>query len=182
MCDSFADLWRLSTPCNPISSQTLGATNPQPSIPKRQQDACSILSASQPSSHTQSPKVVSPTTQSRHPAPPGVPRNDALGDLSSGSLADGRNHATTNMTIAERAAAAQKAKLQQVRAHHTVSTPLPSAWDGLDNIVQSSMTGPPPSRSAQEDFDFSAFASSTASTSKSPIGGDDWGLSDFIAP
>jgi len=110
------------------------------------------------------------------------PRNDAFGDLFSGSLADRRIHATTNMTIAERAAAAQKAKLQQARTHHTVSTPLPSAWDGLDTLAQSSTTGPPPSGSAQDDFYFSAFASSTTSTSKSPSGGDDWGLSDFVAP
>ena len=105
-----------------------------------------------------------------------------FGNLFSGSLADRSNHATANMTIVERAAAAQKAKLQQVRTHHTVSTPLPSAWDGLDTLAQSSTTGPPPSRSAQDDFDFSAFASSTTSTSKAPLGGDDWGLSDFVAP
>jgi len=110
MSDSFTDLWRSSTPSNHISSQTLGATKPQSSIPKRRQDAFSILSASQPASRTQSPKVASTTTQSRNAAPPGVPRNDAFDDLFSGSLADRRNHATTNMTIAERAAAAQKAK------------------------------------------------------------------------
>jgi len=86
------------------------------------------------------------------------------------------------MTIAERAAAAQKAKLQQVRTHHTLRTPLPSAWDGLDTLAQSSTTGPPLSRSAQDDFDFSTFASSTTSTSKSPLGGDDLGLSDFVTP
>ena len=59
---------------------------------------------------------------------------------------------------------------------------MPCAWDGLDTFAQSSTTGPPPSRSAQDDLYFSAFASSTTSTSKLPLGGDDWGLSDFVAP
>jgi hypothetical protein len=43
--------------------------------------------------------------------------------------------ATANMTIAERAAAAQKAKLQQAWAQHTISAPLPSAWDDLDTLA-----------------------------------------------
>ncbi|OAX41411.1 hypothetical protein K503DRAFT_685508 [Rhizopogon vinicolor AM-OR11-026] len=181
MSDSFADLWSSSAPPNSTSSQTLGATKPQPSIPKRQQDAFSILSASQSTSRTHSPKVTSPVTQSRNAAPPSAPRNDAFSDLFSGSLADGRGNA--NMTIAERAAAAQKAKLQQARSHHTISAPLPSAWDGLDTLAQSSTTSrPPPSHSAQDDFDFSAFSSSTTSAPKLPVGGDDWGLSDFAAP
>jgi hypothetical protein len=48
--------------------------------------------------------------------------------------------ATANMTIAERAAAAQKAKLQQAWAQHTISAPLPSAWDGLNTLAQSLTT------------------------------------------
>jgi hypothetical protein len=101
-------------------------------------DTFSILSASQPTSRTHSPKVTNPAIQSRNAVPPGAPRNDTFSDLSSGSLAG--NHATANMTIAERAAAAQKAKLQQARAQHTTSAPLPSAWDGLDTLAQSSTT------------------------------------------
>lgn len=180
MSDSFADLWSSS---NSTSPQTLGAVKPQASIPKRQQDAFSILSASQPASRPHSKKVTnSPATQSRNAVPPG-PRNDAFSDLFSGSPADERNHATANMTIAERAAAAQKAKLQQARAHNAISAPLPSAWDGLDTLAQSSTTlRPQSSRSAEDDFDFSAFTSPTTSGSKSPAGGDDWGLSDFAAP
>jgi len=86
------------------------------------------------------------------------------------------------MTIAERTAAAQKTKLQQLQSHHTISAPLPSAWDGLDTLAQSSTTSlPPPSHSAQDDFDFSAFTSPTTSTSKSPAIHDDLELSAFAA-
>ncbi|KAG0691905.1 hypothetical protein DFH29DRAFT_974245 [Suillus ampliporus] len=183
MSDSFADLWSSSAQSNPTSPQILGAAKPRPPIPQRPQDAFSILSASQPTSRRHSPQVTS-TTQPRNPVPAGGPRNgDAFSSLFSGSLADGRNNATANMTMAERAAAAQKAKLQQGQAPPTVTAPLPSAWDGLDSLVQPSATSrPSPSRSPQDNFDFSAFASSSTTAAKSPVGHDDWGISDFIAP
>ncbi|KAG1727806.1 hypothetical protein EDB19DRAFT_174294 [Suillus lakei] len=113
MSDSFADLWSSSAQSNPTSPQILGAAKPRPSIPQRSQDAFSMLSASQPTSRTHSPQVTGTTTQPRNPVPAGGPRNgDAFSSLFSGSLADGRNNNASNMTMAERAAAAQRAKLQ----------------------------------------------------------------------
>jgi hypothetical protein len=55
-------------------------------------DTFSILSASQPTSRTHSPKVTNPAIQSRNAVPPGAPRNDTFSDLFSGSLAG--NHAS----------------------------------------------------------------------------------------
>lgn len=184
MSDSFADLWSSSAPSNPTSSQILGAAKQRTTIPQRSQDAFSILSASQPTSRTHSPQVTGPTTQPRNPVPAGGARNvDAFSSLISGSLVDGRNNNTANMTMAERAAAAQRAKLQQAQAPPKVTAPLPSAWDGLDSLArQSTPSRPSPSRSPQVDFDFSAFASSSTTAVKSPVGDDDWSSSDFTAP
>lgn len=184
MSDSFADLWSSSTPSNSTSPQILGATKPRQTIPHRSQDAFSILSASQPTSRTHSPQVTGPTTQPRNPVPAGGSRNgDAFSSLFSGSLADGKNNKTANMTMAERAAAAQKAKLQQTLAPPKVTAPLPSAWDGLDSLARPSATSrPSPSRSPQVDFDFSAFASSSSTVVKSPVEDDDWGVPDSTIP
>ncbi|KAG1818543.1 uncharacterized protein BJ212DRAFT_1446402 [Suillus subaureus] len=184
MSDSFADLWSSSAPSNPTSPQILGAAKQRATIPQRSQDAFSILSASQPTSRTHSPQVTGSTTQPRNPAPAGGARNaDAFSSLFSGSLADGRNNNTVNMTMAERAAAAQRAKLQQAQAPSRVTVPLPSAWDGLDSLArQSTPSHPSPSPSPQADFNFSALASSSTTTVKSPVGGDDWRSSGSTAP
>lgn len=182
MSDSFADLWTSSAPSNSKSPQMLGAAKQQTTIPQRSQDAFSVLSASQPTSRTHSPQVTGPITQPRNPVPAGGARHlDAFSGLFSGSLADGRNNNVANMTMAERAAVAQRAKLQQAQAPPRVTAPLPSAWDGLDSLVrQSTPSHPSPSHSPQIDFDFSAFASSTT-TVKSPVGDDDRNLSDSTA-
>lgn len=184
MSDSFADLWSSSAPSNPTSPQILGAAKQRTTIPQRSQDAFSILSASQPTSRTHSPQVTGSTTHSRNPVPAGRARNgDAFSSLFSGSLADGRNNNTVNMTMAERAAAAQRAKLQQAQAPSRVTAPLPSAWDGLDSLArQSTPSHSSPSPSPQADFDFSVFASSSTTTVKSPVGDDDWRSSDSTAP
>lgn len=184
MSDSFADLWSSSAPSNPTSPQILGAAKQRTTIPQRSQDTFSILSASQSASRTHSPHVTGPTTQPRNPVPAGGARNvDAFSSLFSGSLADGKNNNTANMTIAERAAAAQRAKLQQAQAPPRTTAPLPSAWDGLDSLArQSAPSHPSPSRSPQVDFDFSAFASSSATIVKSPVGDNDWPLPDSTAP
>lgn len=184
MSDSFADLWSSSAPSNPTSPQILGAAKQRTTIPQRSQDAFSILSASQPTSRTHSPQVTGSTTHSRNPVPAGRARNgDAFSSLFSGSLADGRNNNTVNMTMAERAAAAQRAKLQQAQAPSRVTAPLPSAWDGLDSLArQSTPSHSSPSPSPQADFDFSVFASSSTTTVKLPVGDDDWRSSDSTAP
>jgi hypothetical protein len=116
--------------------------------------------------------------------PAGGARNvDAFSGLFSGSLADGRNNNTANMTMAERAAAAQRAKLQQAQAPSRVTAPLPSAWDGLDSLArQPTPSQHSPSPSPQADFDFSVFASSSATTVKSPMGDDDSSSSNLTAP
>ncbi|KAG2147452.1 uncharacterized protein EDB93DRAFT_1282152 [Suillus bovinus] len=184
MSDSFADLWSSSVPSNPTSPQVLGAAKQRTAVPQRSQDTFSLLSASQPTSRTHSPQVAGPTTRSRNPVPVGGARNvDAFSSLFSGSLADGRDNNTTNMTMAERAAAAQRAKLQPAQAPPRVTAPLPSAWDGLDSLArQATPSHPSPSRSPQVDLDFSAFASSSTTTVKSPVGYDGWSSHDSTAP
>lgn len=184
MSDSFADLWSSSAPSNRTSPQILGAVKQRPTIPQRSQDAFSILSASLPTSRTHSPQITGPTTQPRNPAPACGARNvDAFSSLFSGSSADGRNSNTANMSMAERAAAAQRAKLQQAQAPPRVTAALPSAWDGLDSLArQSTPSHSSPSRSPQVDFDFTAFASPPDTALKSPVGDDDWSPSDSTTP
>lgn len=184
MSDSFADLWSSSAPSNSTSPQILAASKQRPTIPQRSQDAFSILSASQPTSRKHSPQVTGLTTQPRNPAPACGARNlDAFSSLFSGSLADGGINNTANLTMAERAAAAQRAKLHQVQAPPMVTAPLPSAWDGLDSLArQSTPSRSSPSRSPQVDFEFSALASTSNTAVKSPVGDDDWSSSDSIAP
>ena len=115
MSDSFADLWASSAPTKPTPQQpqkTIGSSAP----PRRQQnDAFSILSASQPSSRYV-PNNQPGDRQGRQPQPASR-GGDAFSDLFTSSL-DGtpanRNPDRANLTMAERTVLAQKAKVRKI--------------------------------------------------------------------
>lgn len=200
MSDSFADLWASSAPTTYTPQQPqkkAGSTVP----PRRQQyDTFSILSASQPSSRPVANNQLS-DRQTRQPQP-AAQGGDAFSDLFTSSL-DGtpasRNPDRANMTMAERAALAQKAKVvtQNSAASAQIqpaSSPA-SLWDGLDALARPTTASPRPPASTQghvavrDTFDFefdSAPADGAAPTTSPPdntsIENDDWGLSDFTSP
>ncbi|KAF9222857.1 hypothetical protein BS17DRAFT_818174 [Gyrodon lividus] len=195
MVDSFADLWASSAPTKPIQPpQKLGAAPPtQQSItsyPRRpQQDAFSILSATQSSTtRTLSPQIAN-QTQPQQSSTQALLKssNAAAGDAFSGLFiaSTGSSLASTgSMTMAERAALAQKAKAQKSYSVKSGSSaPTSSAWAGLDALAQP--TSNVAASSTTDDFDF-AF-DSVPTTSNSPlnnnsINNDDWGLSEFSSP
>ena len=196
MSDSFADLWASSAPTTYTPQQPqnkAGATVP----PRRQQyDTFSILSASQPSSRPVANNQLS-DRQTRQPQP-AAQGGDAFSDLFTPSLdgtAASRNPDRVNMTMAERAALAQKAKVAQNNAASPLVQPVSSPaslWDGLDTLARPTTASPRPPASVQGnvvvDFDFDsvpadrAVPSTTSPPNNASIEDDDWGLSDFTSP
>ena len=199
MSDSFADLWASSAPPKPTPQQQqnkIGAAAP----PRRQQyDAFSILSAAQPSSKPVPNNQLS-DRQGQQPKP--ISRGgDAFSGLFTSSL-DGttasRNPDRVNMTMAERAVLAQKAKFAQHNgaSSRIESTPASSLWDGLDALARPTTASPRPPASiqgntmAKDSFDFGfdsvSGAKDVPSTTSPPnnalIENDDWGLSEFSSP
>ncbi|KAG6370522.1 hypothetical protein JVT61DRAFT_11303 [Boletus reticuloceps] len=193
MSDSFADLWASSVPTKSTPQQPLkkvGSAAP----PRRQQyDAFSILSASQPTSKPVTNNQPS-DRQARHPQPASH-GGDAFSDLFASSRdgnAASRNTDRVNMTMAERAVLAQKAKAQNnsVAAQMEPARSSSSLWDGLDALARPATASPRPSTPAQRntaagdsfDFGFDNAASTTTSPPNNPaIEGDDWGLSEFVS-
>ncbi|KIJ57961.1 hypothetical protein HYDPIDRAFT_34639, partial [Hydnomerulius pinastri MD-312] len=204
MTDSFADLWASSAPTKPTQPPPkLGAaantSQVNPTYPRRpQKDAFSILSASQPATRTQSPQIANQTQTGGQAASQRSSNNttgDAFSGLFSSSMGSlgGGQASTGNMTMAERAALAQKSKVQQYSGASSGSgygngggaaSVVPSAWDGLDSLAQTARpaaVSPP-----QDDFDF-AFESAPTTTNKASTSlvdnnDDDWGLSEFSSP
>jgi hypothetical protein len=195
MADSFADIWASSAPTNPNPQQPqkkVGATVPQ----RRQQyDAFSILSASQPSSRPVANNQLSDQQGKQRQAT--SHGRDTFGDLFASSLdgaAASRNPARVNMTMAERAVLAQKAK-----QNNTASTQIKPAasstslWDGLDALARPKTASPRPPTSIQGsasardslDFEFGSLSGAAPATSpplnKTSIENDDWGLHDFTS-
>ncbi|KAG6847912.1 hypothetical protein H0H93_004992, partial [Arthromyces matolae] len=172
MSDSFADLWNSSAPAKPASQpQKLGSV-PTNSAPKRTQpDVFSLLSSagsSNPSSRSMSPMTSNGSSQRSTPnaaTKPPLGSGDAFSGLLGSSLATS-SVANPRMTMAERAAEAERQKLESLRRHDQSSKALsaaPTVWDGLDSLAKRS-------------------APSLASTSSKPgqsLVDDDWGLGDF---
>lgn len=199
MSDSFADLWASSVPAKSTSQQPqkkIGSTNP----PRRQQyDAFSILSASQPSSRPVANNQLN-DRQGGQPQPT-LRGGDAFSDLFTSSLDNAsasRNPDRVNMTMAERAVFAQKAKAAQ---NHASSARIETAgtsslWDGLDALARPTTSSPRPPASIrgnttpQDSLDFGldsvqaarAVQSTTSLPSNAAIENDDWGLSEFNSP
>jgi hypothetical protein len=164
MSDPFANLWSSSAPSKPQPQKLTAATtgNRRP-----QQDVFALLSST--GSSTSSSRSITPgaavqkkpTTHKPNPGAGGL-GEDAFSGLLSGSLASSNN---SRMTIAERAAQAERQKLEGLRKqHHAVTTQASSGtWAGLDSLVNSSSPA--------------AVNSSGLSTNPdSLLGGDDWGF------
>ncbi|KAF5369691.1 hypothetical protein D9615_010167 [Tricholomella constricta] len=175
MSDSFADLWNSSAPSKPAPQpQKLGAATPTSNPTRRpQQDAFSLLSSTGSSnigSRSITPSGGNTMSQRTTPNPPTKPSlngGDAFSGLLSGSLAAGANGGA-RMTIAERAAEAERQKIEKLKRHqHAVKTHGSSAWDGLDSLAKSSTQSLP------------------SSSAKPAAGGsllvDDWGLDSFVS-
>lgn len=211
MSDSFADLWNAtapSKPTQPTQARTLGSITPAAQPPRKPTyDAFSALAASSSSStRSSTPSYVSSPPLTKAGSTGSVPLvggarpvqkanssgGDAFSDLLSGTITSTSNGA--NLTIAQRAALANKQRLGQptVSQHNPAgSKAVDSAWAGLDTLGASSFsssrttsTSPKPPQ-PQEDW---LFDSVPASISKSPASKpqpaqdkDDWGLDDFIS-
>ncbi|TFK33258.1 hypothetical protein BDQ12DRAFT_658124 [Crucibulum laeve] len=194
MSDSFADLWSSSAPAKP--AQKLGSIIPSVTsnaAPRRpQNDVFSMLSSaasSAPNSRPITPSMAALSQPKAAPSKPGsktVSGGDAFGDLLGSSLAGGTNG--VNMTIAERAAQAEKQRLEQMQRRQQEVKKQASAWDGLDTLGISNAKPSSSSSSAMDD-DW-GFGSSLAAPASKPTPqrtppppvvavDDDWGLSEF---
>lgn len=199
MSDSFADLWSSSAPSKP-QPQKLGTASTITSR-RPQQDVFTLLSSAR--SSNPSSRSITPSSLQRVSTPKQASSanggGDAFSGLLSGSLAASNN---TPMTIAERAAQAERQKLEDLRRHHAVKNQASLGnWAGLDSLANSSSPAPskpsrvlsnPDSLLGDEDW---GFGSAPRSKPKPPIKnsekvasisidnyGDGWGLDDFGAP
>ncbi|KAG6830423.1 hypothetical protein H0H87_008171 [Tephrocybe sp. NHM501043] len=204
MSDSFADLWKSSAPIKPTPSpQKLGSA-PGNAVPKRpQHDVFSMLSSagsSNPSSRSMSPAFSGVSSQRTTPNPATKPVSnggDAFSNLLSGSLAAGTS-GNSRQTMAEKAAEAERQKLESLRRHQqSVKPTTSSAWEGLDSLAKPSaqsapaLAAKPGNALLDDDWGFNAFASQPVSrgaptkTASSPVPAvssedtdEDW-LGDF---
>ncbi|KAG5650183.1 hypothetical protein H0H81_000405 [Sphagnurus paluster] len=172
MADSFADLWNSSAPSKPAAQpQKLGAATPANLTKRPQQDVFSLLSSAGASSTTS--RSITPSTgglssQRTTPNPVTKPSSggDAFSGLLSGTLATSTN-GNARMTIAQRAAEAERQKLESLRRQHQTVKASSSAWDGLDSLGASTMSFTP--------------TSTKLAAGGSGILDDDWGLESFVS-
>ncbi|KIK80583.1 hypothetical protein PAXRUDRAFT_833439 [Paxillus rubicundulus Ve08.2h10] len=194
MADSFADLWASSAPTKPAHPPPkLGAVPAtqqlNPTYPRRpQQDAFSILSAGQPTTRTHFPQIANhPQPQQRPPGSNNAVSGDAFSGLFSASSGTSQASIRT-MTMAERAALANKTKAQSYTAGSESSAATSSTWAGLDSLAQpTSATKPTTSVSSTSNatdflFDNVQATTSTSLPNINTPSNDDWGLSEFSSP
>lgn len=211
MSDSFADLWNSTAPSNPAQptqARTLGSITPavqQQRGPTN--DVFSMLaSSSSNSTRSTTPSYVSSPLLTKAGSTGGITLaggakaiqkvssngQDAFSDLFSGSFASNSNN--SNLTIAQKAAIADKQRLgqqSQGRTRSTQAVTTDSAWAGLDSLGTSSFTAartsstPPQPTPAQDDWIFDsihpAAPAPSASKVQSSKNDDDWGLDDFVS-
>ncbi|KAG9308902.1 hypothetical protein JVU11DRAFT_11362 [Chiua virens] len=203
MSNSFADLWASSAPTKSIQQQPQQKLSSNVPPRRPQYDAFSILSASQPPTGSK-PVVNNQLSNDRQARKPQANSNggDAFSALFTPSL-DGttasRNSDRANMTMAERAALAQKANSMKHSAPSVQSQAAPgssSLWDGLDALVRPMTTSPRPPAFApggattRDSFDFGFDGVATSKAKSSPTSptnniltvNDDWGLSELTSP
>jgi hypothetical protein len=118
-----------------------------------------------------------------HKAPPKPPvattSGDAFSDLLESSLGSISQNGA-NLTIAERAALAEKAQREHLQKHQQSVKMQSSAWDGLDMLAK-------PLKDPNSDWGFGSLepskpASDHVSLTQSQFQEDDWGLSEFASP
>ncbi|KAL7282710.1 hypothetical protein ACG7TL_004184 [Trametes sanguinea] len=208
MSDAFSDLWNstgVSKPAEPPRKLgTLASASPTPQAPRKpQNDVFSMLAAAGSSSNTASRSVTparSPALTSNVAKPmqkatstgmaPG--RNDAFSDLLSGFSSTQSAH-STNLTMAQRAALAEKERRERAQQQSTNTPPPPAdAWAGLDALGARSISMHNHTSAAShdplEDLGFGSLTSSNAAPSapSKPAQSashpeDDWGLEDFVS-
>jgi hypothetical protein len=186
--DSFAELWSSAAPSNKLSQpRKLGDHTPVSEQPRQPQfDAFSLLAS--PSSNTISrlntPTISNGQSNGKKTVNP-ISNGDAFSSLLSDSFASSKDGA--NMTIAERAAMAERQKSELLLKQQQKQKAQASAWSGLDSLDRSSAfsTKPSPSSQPQNDVDW-IFDQPPSINSKPPAplsqtDDDDWGLSDFVS-
>ncbi|KAF5360624.1 hypothetical protein D9756_004614 [Leucocoprinus leucothites] len=196
MSDSFADLWNTTT--SQKKPQTLSSlTQQQPSTqqgqrrPQGGQDIFALLSSTSSSSTPTSTANVarsSPSLRSSTPSstftstpPPSRPQQqqqqqrpsaDAFSDLFSSSASSSRQ----NLTIAQKAALADKERKEAILAHQRQQEKEKTAWAGLDSLGLGGNVELTPKTT-------NGSKSIPASASKGSVDEeDDWGLGDFGKP
>ncbi|KAK0207123.1 hypothetical protein DFS33DRAFT_645891 [Desarmillaria ectypa] len=185
MSDSFADLWSSTVPSTKPAPQKLGSYSSMSSQGTRraQNDVFSMLS----SAGSSAPGSRSMTPASRTVSPPGPPptssasSEDAFSGLLSGALA---SKPASQMTIAERAAKAERERMEKLQQSQKIAPiQTSSAWDGLDSLGQkSSPAVVSTSQSFSNDdwgFNTSTPGASKPAASAAAVDDDDWGLYDF---
>ncbi|KAK0243425.1 hypothetical protein EDD85DRAFT_327190 [Armillaria nabsnona] len=190
MSDSFADLWSSTVPSTKPEPQKLGSYSSMSSkgVRRPQNDVFTMLS----SAGSSAPGSRSMTPASRTVSPPGPPptssasSGDAFSGLLSGTLA---SKPASQMTIAERAAKAERERMEKLQ-HSQRAAPVQtsSAWDGLDSLGQKSspaVVSTSQSSFNDDDWGFGTPVRDTsqpaASAPAADDGDDDWGLADFGA-
>lgn len=157
MSDSFADLWNSSAP--PKSQpQKLGSVLTRNALKPVQPDVFSLLSSAGSSNHSSrsmSPVVAGGpsqrTTQNSVTTSLSNGGDDAFSSLLSGSLVTSTN-GKTGMTMAEKAAEAERQKLGNLSGHEQIIKPAATSnvWDGLDSLAIASTKTVPSSSKHQQ--------------------------------
>ncbi|KAK0443962.1 uncharacterized protein EV420DRAFT_1017761 [Desarmillaria tabescens] len=185
MSDSFADLWSSTAPSTKPAPQKLGSYSSvsNQGVRQTQNDIFSMLS----SAGSSAPGSRSMTPASRTVSPPGPPPSnpassgDAFSGLLSGTLA---SKPPSQMTIAERAAEAERERMEKLQqSHRAAPIQTSSAWEGLDSLGQKSSPSVVSTSQSFSDDDW-GFGTSSPGTSKPAAStavadDDDWGLADF---
>ncbi|KAF8627930.1 hypothetical protein AX17_006085 [Amanita inopinata Kibby_2008] len=204
MSDAFADLWNSSAPSKPTAAKTLGSasTSQSTTIRRPQQDAFSLLSSGSSSLSTSSlnMRVNSQTRPTSAPQqkPLAANRNganDAFGDLLGGSINSGSMNTSSRMTMAERAAQAEKQRLESLQRKQQAVKLEASTWQGLDSLASPTLSSlkTEMARNAakptldNDDWAFGSVAkpqtqATPAQQSQLAVADDDWDLGDFAAP
>ncbi|TFK94867.1 hypothetical protein K466DRAFT_535010 [Polyporus arcularius HHB13444] len=208
MSDAFADLWNSTGAAKPAEQpRKLGAmaaaTPMQSAARKPQNDVFSMLAAAGPSNTSRSvtpahsPALGSNVPRSIQKVSSGGPARatggtggDAFGDLLSGTLTSAQNGA--NLTIAQRAALAEKERVAQAQKAYPPVTQASSAWAGLDalggpSVAPASQTSSP-SHDPLDDLGFGSFSNAPtpprpASQSPQPPSAldDDWAFGELTS-
>ena len=188
MSDAFSDLWNSSTSSKPNApKKTLGGSVATPSqvrggsTSRQTPDVFSLLASSnaQVNSRPNPTPNPAPAFQPRPPAAKPPNGNDAFQDLLGGTISASTNGA--RMTIAERAAQAERQRLEAQIKKHQATSSAASAWQGLDSLAE-----PKSLKAANEDdWGFGPLSQPPAATLTRPkeeklsSTDDDWGLNDF---
>ncbi|KAL1944085.1 hypothetical protein VTO73DRAFT_3270 [Trametes versicolor] len=206
MSDAFSDLWNSTGVAKPAEPPrklgSLASASPAPAAARRpQNDVFSMLAAAGSSSNVGSRSVTpahTPALGSNGSAKPiqkaastgtALGGSDAFSGLLSGfSSTQSANGA--NLTIAQRAALAEKERRERAQQQTSNPPQAAHAWAGLDALGGSSATANTQSSTTRhdplDDLGFGAFTSSSTSTSppikvtqSAPQADDDWGFGEF---